>query len=475
MKNLKLLSFAVCFILISTFVYGLPGGGVIIPPGLNVPTGAACPSPTTALQDDGAVSAFLCPDFENLGVGTTTPDINSKIHIVQTPEFFKYKPAIRVDVGTLDDRGAISAFQANGGTNFSTIQGTYEARIGFSQAFHISGHMIGGVLGVVRPSRIVSSSNAFATGAVSIADLDSLIVLNANVLKTWIGGSYSELRGTITSYPGINNGAVSAMIAIDNIKGTRTWAGYFDGDVRIAGNSDLILREATQGTGSQQLELIGFTGNGRFYVHHNHTAQPSGVTSLVNFSGNRSETILSVTQAGSGPAALFFGKVIIGQRQKTGAFADAMLQVDGKIVSSDDIIMMVDGWADYVLHPNYPLPDLLRTVKPHIIINQSLDGIPTTEEVIGKGLSLGFITKALVKKVEEIFLYLIEIKEEINAMMSDIFSIKKVNASQQNEINELKTTVKILTLQNEELNKKNIKIEKDVQEIKDMLSNIKKK
>jgi len=80
-----------------------------------------------------------------------------------------------------------------------------------------------------------------------------------------------------------------------------------------------------------------------------------------------------------------------------------------------------------------------------------------------------------VKKVEEIFLYLIEIKEEIGVMMNDIFTIKKVNASQQNEINGLKTTVKILTLQNEELKKKNIKMEKDVQEIKEMLIEFKKK
>ena len=60
-------------------------------------------------------------------------------------------------------------------------------------------------------------------------------------------------------------------------------------------------------------------------------------------------------------------------------------------------------------------------------------------------------------------------------MMNDIFTIKKVNVSQQNEINGLKTTVKILTLQNEELKKKNIKMEKDIKEIKGMLIESKKK
>ena len=59
--------------------------------------------------------------------------------------------------------------------------------------------------------------------------------------------------------------------------------------------------------------------------------------------------------------------------------------------------------------------------------------------------------------------------------MNDIFTIKKVNVSQQNEINALKTTVKILTLQNEELKKKNIKMEKGIKEIKGMLIESKKK
>ena len=240
--GIKSLLFSLCFMFINVVVYGLVGVPVPFPtPGQNgPPAAAACPSPSNALQDDAAVSAYLCPDFENLGVGTITPDLNSKLHIVQTPEFSIYKPAIKVELGTLNDKGSISAFQANGGTDFSTIQGTYEARIGFSQAFDAAGHMIGGVLGIVRPSIIKSGlTRAFATGTVSIADLDNLTVLSPNVQQTWVGGSYSELTGTILNYPGINNGAIAAMIAIDNIKGVdattgnRTYAGWFDGRVKI--------------------------------------------------------------------------------------------------------------------------------------------------------------------------------------------------------------------------------------------------
>ena len=162
------------------------------------------------------------------------------------------------------------------------------------------------------------------------------------------------------------------------------------------------------------------------------------------------------------------GKVIIGTKQKTGAFADALLQVDGKIVCSDEIVVTTTGWNDYVLFPDYPLPDLLSKVKPDILKYHSLDGIPTTKEVVSKGIHLGDISKALVKKVEEIFLYLIEMKEEINAMMNDIFTLKNNDARMQEEINELKK-------KNEMLENENIEMKSDIKEIKQILFKLNKK
>ena len=110
----------------------------------------------------------------------------------------------------------------------------------------------------------------------------------------------------------------------------------------------------------------------------------------------------------------------------------------------------------------------VQKVKEGILKGHSLDGIPTTEEVVSKGIHLGEISKALVKKVEEIFLYLIEMKEEINTIMSDIFTLKDNDVKMQEEINELKE-------KNEMLEKGNKEMKRDIMEMKEILNELKKK
>ena len=73
-----------------------------------------------------------------------------------------------------------------------------------------------------------------------------------------------------------------------------------------------------------------------------------------------------------------------------------------------------------------------------------------------------------MKKVEEIFLYLIEIKEEINIMISDIFTLKNNDVRMQEEINELKE-------KNEMLEQGNKAMKRDIMEMKEILNELKKK
>jgi hypothetical protein len=62
---------------------------------------------------------------------------------------------------------------------------------------------------------------------------------------------------------------------------------------------------------------------------------------------------------------------------------------------------------DYQLRP-------LSEVKTYIDQNQHLPEIPSAQEIAKDGLNLGEMNRLLVKKVEELTLYLIEQKEENN-------------------------------------------------------------
>jgi hypothetical protein len=69
------------------------------------------------------------------------------------------------------------------------------------------------------------------------------------------------------------------------------------------------------------------------------------------------------------------------------------------------------SWPDYVFKPSYTLPSLTE-VKSYIDQNHHLPEIPSAEQIEKDGLNLGEMNKVLVKKVEELTLYLIEMKEE---------------------------------------------------------------
>jgi hypothetical protein len=82
------------------------------------------------------------------------------------------------------------------------------------------------------------------------------------------------------------------------------------------------------------------------------------------------------------------------------------LDVNGRIHSQSVVIDML-GWSDYVFKKDYQLRSLSE-VKDYIDRNQHLPEIPSEQEIAKDGLNLGEMNKLLMKKVEELTLYLIE-------------------------------------------------------------------
>lgn len=82
------------------------------------------------------------------------------------------------------------------------------------------------------------------------------------------------------------------------------------------------------------------------------------------------------------------------------------LAVNGNVVANGITVKMYP-WADYVFKPSYHLPSLTE-VKAYIDLNQHLPEIPSAEQIAKEGQNLGEINRLLLKKVEELTLYLIE-------------------------------------------------------------------
>ena len=100
------------------------------------------------------------------------------------------------------------------------------------------------------------------------------------------------------------------------------------------------------------------------------------------------------------------------------------LDVSGTIRACEVEVNNLDGWCDYVFEEDYDLPKL-EAVEAYIKTNKHLMDIPSEAEVMANGVSLNDMTKGLLKKVEELTLYMIEKDKENKALRSEMEQLKK--------------------------------------------------
>ena len=117
------------------------------------------------------------------------------------------------------------------------------------------------------------------------------------------------------------------------------------------------------------------------------------------------------SDAGTGPMVINSdGNVGIGTYKTSGY----RLSVEGKI-RAREVRVNSDGWADYVFAPSYNLMSLYE-VEQYIKENNHLPEVPSEKEVIENGINLGEMNALLLKKIEELTLYMIEQEKRIEAL-----------------------------------------------------------
>jgi hypothetical protein len=136
----------------------------------------------------------------------------------------------------------------------------------------------------------------------------------------------------------------------------------------------------------------------------------------------------------SGIADLWFDYLILAPGDPRGIYTDEFtvtgtgsigvgtnnpaekLSVNGKI-RAKEVKVETANWPDYVFSPSYKLPDLKETEK-FIKANKHLPEIPSAAEVEKDGVSLGEMNARLLKKIEELTLYIIEQNKRIEKLES---------------------------------------------------------
>ncbi len=91
-----------------------------------------------------------------------------------------------------------------------------------------------------------------------------------------------------------------------------------------------------------------------------------------------------------------------------------------KVALSSDAV----NWADFVFAKDYKLRSLAE-VEAYVKANKHLPEIPSSEEVYRDGLDLAQMDAKLLMKIEELTLYMIELKKENEKLKSEVELLKE--------------------------------------------------
>ena len=97
---------------------------------------------------------------------------------------------------------------------------------------------------------------------------------------------------------------------------------------------------------------------------------------------------------------------------------DEKLTVNGTIHSTEVKVDLNVPGPDYVFEEDYNLRTLEET-EAYIKANKHLPEVPSAIEMEANGVQLGEMNMLLLKKIEELTLYVIELKKELNELKNE--------------------------------------------------------
>ena len=124
------------------------------------------------------------------------------------------------------------------------------------------------------------------------------------------------------------------------------------------------------------------------------------------------------------------GKILIGQAN-TAAVAPYALAVNGTAIFTKAIVKLNANWPDYVFQQDYKLPGL-KELESYLVKNKHLPDMPSAAETMKNGIDLGDNQAQLLKKIEELTLYMIDLNKKVEALTNENEQLaKKVKSIKQ--------------------------------------------
>ena len=276
--------------------------------------------------------------------------------------------------------------------------------------------------------------------------------------NTYIGryaGFTGNSTGSNNTFIGFNAGVSSQALSINNSIAIGSNAQVAQNNSVVLGGTGVNSVSVGIGTTTPQnkLEITSGTANRSGLRLTNLTSSSTDLISLTVSLLNPIVKVLTVDANGDVKLAGLSVNLASGGRQAAGLWESQGSYVqntsqEGVIIGSgvtktpSDYNLFVskgiltekvkvavkntEEWSDYVFAPNYKLKDLTK-VDQFIKANKHLPGIPSAQQMVEQGNDLHQTDARLLAKIEELTLYMIDIKKDNQRLRQAYSTIKRQN------------------------------------------------
>ena len=276
----------------------------------------------------------------------------------------------------------------------------------------------------VSGSYLRGNGTAFTSSPIIAADVP---VLNQNTTGAAYALSSRDTRN-VSDLPSDFNSSIKFDFKYNSVNGLSD-GGSFNGVMtwRKYGNS-------TDFTGGGVMQL-GYGENGNLWTRN--SASVSTWNSWLQLLNSKTGVMLSPALSGTPQAGnlnldgsgAFSGSLMIGTIDPK----NFKLAVNGSAIATSVTVKIKNEWPDYVFDRQYKLTPL-SDLEKYINDNKHLPEVPSQSDVTGEGLNLGEMNRILLKKVEELTLYLIEQNKRIGEQQKTIDFLRKTAVTNQSTI-----------------------------------------